>query len=222
MQKGEFGMEDSSPCRARGRPRTFDREVALGLAMELFWANGYHGSSISDLTERMGIGTKSLYAAFGSKEQLFSEALQLYLATFEKVILDGFDKAATARKAVEAFLRASAASMTRPISERPRGCMVTLTFFGDHDPEALGGMLRSTRSGLFEVLVIRLRRAVEEGDFSRSIDIAELARFVQIVHSGMTVRSRDGASQAELDGVVDIAMAAWDSIVDRSQFRATR
>jgi AcrR family transcriptional regulator len=209
-------MEAPLPRPARGRPRTFDRETALAMAMELFWTNGYHGTSISDLTERMGIGTKSLYAAFGSKEQLFSEALQLYLATFEEVIWDGFGQAATAREAVEAFLHASAAGMTRPISERPRGCMVTLTFFGDHGPEALDGMLRSTRSGLFEVLVARLRRAVDEGDLSRSIDIAELARFVQIIHSGMTVRSRDGANQRELDAVVDIAMAGWDRIVDRA------
>lgn len=222
MQKGESGMEDSSCNRPRGRPRTFEREVALGLAMELFWANGYHATSVSDLTERMGIGTKSLYAAFGSKEQLFSEALQLYLATFEKVIWDGFDTSATARQAVEAFLRASADGMTRPLSDRPRGCMVTLTFFGDHDPETLDGLLRSTRSGLFEVLVTRLRRAVEEGDLSQSIDIAELARFIQVVHSGMTVRSRDGANRAELDGVVDIAMAGWDSITDRSRFGVNR
>ena len=183
--------------------------------MELFWTNGYEGTSISDLTERMGIGTKSLYAAFGSKEQLFSEALQLYLATFERVIWDGFDKAATAREAVNAFLHASAMGMTRPLAERPRGCMVTLTFFGDHGPEALDGLVRSTRSGLFELLVSRLKRAVDEGDLLQSTDIVELARFVQIVHSGMTVRSRDAADQAELEAVVDIAMAGWDSIVGR-------
>jgi AcrR family transcriptional regulator len=74
----------------------------------LFWANGYEATSISDLTERMGIGTKSLYAAFGSKEQLFSEALQLYLAIFEKVIWDRLQRATTAREAVSAFLHDSA------------------------------------------------------------------------------------------------------------------
>jgi AcrR family transcriptional regulator len=212
MQKAE---SNSLPHRPRGRPRNFDRDDALGQAMELFWANGYEGTSISGLTERMGIGTKSLYAAFGSKEQLFSEALQLYLATFEKVIWDGFDGAKTAREAVNAFLHASAIGMTRPLAERPRGCMVTLTFFGDHGPAALDGLIRSTRSGLFEVLVTRLKSAVNEGELSQSTDIVELARFVQVIHSGMTVRSRDGADQAELESVVDIAMAGWDSIVGR-------
>lgn len=215
MQNSKSNTGGSLPRRARGRPRNFDREAALGRAMELFWTNGYEGTSISDLTEQMGIGTKSLYAAFGSKEQLFSEALQLYLATFEKVIWDGFDKAETAREAVNTFLHASATSMTRPLAERPRGCMITLTFFGDHGPEALDELVRSTRSGLFELLVARLKRAIYDGDLSQSTDIVELARFIQIVHSGMTIRSRDAADRAELEAIVDIAMAGWDSIVGR-------
>jgi AcrR family transcriptional regulator len=219
MQKSE---STPLPHRARGRPRNFDRDAALGRAMELFWANGYEGTSISDLTERMGIGTKSLYAAFGSKEQLFSEALQLYLATFEKVIWDGFDGAKTAREAVKAFLHASAMGMTRPLAERPRGCMVTLTFFGNHGPEALDRLIRSTRSGLFDVLVTRLKRALDEGELSQSTDIVQLARFVQVIHSGMTVRSRDGASQEELEAVVAIAMAGWDSTVSRPGIQSGR
>lgn len=216
MQKTEPNTDASLPRRARGRPRNFDREAALEEAMRLFWANGYEATPISDLTERMGIGTKSLYAAFGSKEQLYAEALRLYLATFEKVVWKGFGTAATAREAVNAFLHACAMGMTRPVAERPRGCMVTLTFFGDHGPDALDGLMRSTRNGLFDLLMTRLKRAVDEGELSLSTDIIGLARFVQIVHSGMTVRSRDGADQAELQTVVDIAMAGWDSIVGRS------
>jgi hypothetical protein len=95
------------------------------------------------------------------------------------------------------------AGMTRPVAERPRGCMVTLTFFGDHGPHELDGLLRSTRSGLFDLLVTRLQRAVDEGELSQATDIVGLARFVQIVHSGMTVCSRDGADRAELQAVVD-------------------
>lgn len=216
MQKTESTQKEISPRRARGRPRNFDRDAALAQAMRLFWANGFEATSISALTERMGIGTKSLYAAFGSKEQLYSEALQLYLATFDDVVLGGFRKAASAREAVEAFLRDSAMGMTRPTAERPRGCMVTLSFFGDVGPDELDRLMRSTRSGLFELLMTRFRRAVDERDLPRSTDIVGLARFVQVVHSGMTVRSRDGADPAELQAVVDHAMAGWNSIVEQS------
>ena len=62
----------------RGRPRSFDLAAALRRAMEVFWARGYDGASMTDLTAAMGINSPSLYAAFGCKEALFREALELY------------------------------------------------------------------------------------------------------------------------------------------------
>ena len=63
---------------ARGRPREFDVENALDRALEVFWRKGYEGASLEDLTEAMGINRPSLYAAFGSKEELFRLALDRY------------------------------------------------------------------------------------------------------------------------------------------------
>src|ERR1700674_5103645 len=72
--------EDAKPRRPRGRPRSFDREAALERAMEVFWRQGFEGSSLHDLTEAMGINPPSLYAAFGDKEHLFLEAVERYQA----------------------------------------------------------------------------------------------------------------------------------------------
>ena len=67
---------DGDPARpARGRPRSFDREVALDQAMRVFWSKGFAGTSLGDLTSAMGIASPSLYAAFGSKEGLFASCL---------------------------------------------------------------------------------------------------------------------------------------------------
>ena len=52
-----------------GRPREFDTEQAVARAMQLFWRQGYEGTSLTDLTEELGITRPSLYAAFGSKER---------------------------------------------------------------------------------------------------------------------------------------------------------
>ncbi len=61
-----------------GRPREFDRDQALHKAMLLFWQHGYEGTSMSALVETLGIASARIYAAFGSKEQLFREAVALY------------------------------------------------------------------------------------------------------------------------------------------------
>ena len=66
----------------RGRPRSFDREDALRRAMEVFSALGYEGATLTGLQEAMGgITAPSFYAAFGSKEDLFREAVELYSKT---------------------------------------------------------------------------------------------------------------------------------------------
>src|ERR1700733_15269525 len=61
-----------------GRPREFDIDRALERAMELFWRQGYEGTSLADLTRELGVTRPSLYAAFESKEGLFLKALDLY------------------------------------------------------------------------------------------------------------------------------------------------
>src|ERR1700726_2934058 len=63
-----------------GRPREFDIDRALERAMELFWRQGYEGTSVADLTRELGLTRPSLYAAFKSKEALFLRALDLYEA----------------------------------------------------------------------------------------------------------------------------------------------
>jgi AcrR family transcriptional regulator len=47
--------------------------------MWLFWEQGYDATGVADLTRAMGITPPSLYAAFGSKEELFRRAVARYL-----------------------------------------------------------------------------------------------------------------------------------------------
>ena len=66
--------------RARGRPRNFDRSIALHQAMKLFWERGYEGTSFDDLIAAMGISPSSFYNSFGNKERLYQEATEAYMA----------------------------------------------------------------------------------------------------------------------------------------------
>jgi AcrR family transcriptional regulator len=61
-----------------GRPRKFDIDEALDRAVLVFWQLGYERTTLTDLCEAMSINRPSLYAAFGTKEQLFHRALDRY------------------------------------------------------------------------------------------------------------------------------------------------
>ena len=63
---------------AVGRKKTFDEDVVLKAAMDVFWEKGYIGASLSELTQRMGINKPSLYSTYGNKEALFIRATKLY------------------------------------------------------------------------------------------------------------------------------------------------
>src|ERR1700687_3375777 len=73
-------MKSETAPAQRGRPRAFDPDVALERAMHVFWAKGYEGAALSDLTRAMRINRPSLYAAFGNKEELFRKVLDRYMA----------------------------------------------------------------------------------------------------------------------------------------------
>lgn len=198
--------------RSRGRPREFDRVAALGAATRLFWIKGYEATSIADLTEAMGIGTKSLYAAFGSKDALYAEALKYYYTTYEGLVWTRFRKASTAREAALAFLEDSAVAMTGGDCDLPHGCMATLATVGSEGHSELCDLMRATRAGGFDILKARFDAARSDGDLEPTADTTKLARFVQIVQSGMAIRARDGADRAELHAVAEMAVSGWDNI----------
>lgn len=196
----------------RGRPRGFDRAEALRRAMRLFWARGYEGTSIGDLTETLGIGKPSLYAAFGSKEALFREAVELYDAEEGAPIQEALDAAPTARSAVEAALRHNARAYAS--ADSPRGCMTVLSsLLGTPENEAVRQFLCENRRAGEDALRQRIERGMAEGDVPAQADAARIAAFYTTVTQGLSVQALDGASQADLDAIVDSAMAAWEGLL---------
>jgi AcrR family transcriptional regulator len=216
MQKS---AEDLPTCgsgdRRRGRPRAFDRDAALSAAMHIFWEKGFSATSINDLTRAMGIGSPSLYAAFGSKELLYAEALNHYRTSHEHIVWERFLAADTARAAIAAFLQDSAAGL----SQTPNGCMVTLSAVGAEGHVDLGALVTSARRATLERLKMRLEQGVVEGEIGDNVDILALARFVQTVQNGMSLLARDRASRADLDAVAETAMLGWDAQVQRDHHK---
>ena len=192
---------------ARGRPRSFDRTAALEAATRVFWQKGFTAASMNDLCEAMGISSPSLYAAFGSKEQLYIEAIRHYGSMGAPQLGQALESAPTARQGVEAFLRFSARSLACP--DRPLGCMVVLSSVASEGIAGLSEMILEERKRSLKMVEARLRRGIQEGDLPRGTNIKELARFYVTVQQGMSIQARDGTPPKTLDAVATTAMRAW-------------
>ena len=192
---------------APGRPRSFDADAALDRALALFWRHGYEGTSLSDLTEVMGIGRPSLYAAFGDKENLFRRALDRYAtgpAAFAQTALEE----PTARAVVERLLRDAAEAVTDP--RLPPGCLAVQGALAcGAGNEAIRYELARRRADNEAALRGRLERAAAEGDLPPDADPADLARYVATVFQGMAVQAAGSATRDELRRVAERALAAW-------------
>lgn len=201
----------------RGRPRAFDRDAALRGAMELFWAVGYEAATLEDLQAAMGgISPPSFYAAFGSKERLFYEVVELYRTTVGGEPARALDGHATGRAAVEAMLTTAAGAFCLP--DRPRGCLLVMGAMScARTSKAVEEYVQQLRSQAPELIRHRLERCVQDGDLSPCVDLEALVSFYATVLYGLAVRARDGASQEALRAAVAGAMAAWDPLTATSQ-----
>lgn len=188
-----------------GRPREFDREEALAKARDSFWAHGYEGTSISDLVDALGLSSSRIYAAFGTKEELFREAVELYRDGEGGAALRALQAGTTALESIEAMLRAAILTYTRP--GRPPGCMVvTAAANCSADNAAVTNWLADYRRARTRAIHDRLQRGVDEGDLSRIADVQMLADYFSALMSGLSTQARDGVSRGRLLALIPSAM----------------
>src|SRR6266446_5396063 len=200
-----FGMKSKTPPTRRGRPRAFDPDAALDRAMHVFWAKGYEGASLSNLTRAMRINRPSLYAAFGNKEQLFRKVLDRYMdgpvAYFGEALA-----APKARDVVEEIFLGTARMGDDP--RIPAGCLMVQGALACGDA-SVRKEVAARRAASEAALRRRLQKAKREGDLPKNADPAELASYVMTVVRGMAVQSAGGATRNQLRRIAKIALRAW-------------
>ena len=197
------------PDKPVGRPRSFDRDDALRKAAVLFWQHGFSGTSTRMLTAALAISTSSLYGTFGSKAELFGEAVRTYALRYSAI----YDRAVadpSISRAVRRVLTESVDEFVRTDQHHP-GCLTSSAVMTD-SPATMD--VRAYVTELQRSDTARLRARIEEeirdGGASATTDAAAVTELVQTLWHGLSARADLGAGREELRSAVDVALTLLD------------
>jgi len=191
------------------RPRKFDKTQVLDKAMEVFWSQGFAGTSMSDLTEAMGLSKSSLYDTFGSKHELFLASMDHYRENVSAQIRSVINLNAPARQVIASVVGRSVDRILDPAGKR--GCFLNncAVEVGPHDAEAAA---RSASGlGIMEETFVQLiERGQTEGSISATKDARALARFLTSTINGIMVMGKANPDRSALNDIAETALSALD------------
>lgn len=192
-----------------GRPREFDREQALLKARDLFWRQGYEGTSMSDLVAELGIASARIYKAFGSKELLFREAIASYENHEGGFAERAFSEETGVRAAIKRLLEDAVALYSR--GDLPQGCMVVSSAASvSAENSGIKTWLAEHRLLRTQGIIERLQLAVKNGELPADTDADSLGDYFAVFLHGLSIQARDGVTKERLLAAVDVALSALD------------
>jgi TetR/AcrR family transcriptional regulator, copper-responsive repressor len=198
----------TEPSRPRGRPRGFDRDDVLDRAMLLFWERGYEATSVSELTDAMGITPPTLYNFFGDKKRLFLEVVDRYQTGPGCFAAKALTEEPTAERSIRQLLIRAALSFSKP--NGPKGCLVVLgaTNCGPESYDVFTA-LADRRRAAERAVRSRIVAGQKAGELSDGADIDALAGMVTATLYGLAIKARDGVSRDTLRKIIEQTMNAW-------------
>jgi AcrR family transcriptional regulator len=197
----------SSP--RRGRPPSYDRDVALRAIRDVFWERGFSAASLDDIAAATGMNRPSLYGAFGDKREMYLAALRMFAVESGHEMKKALE-APTLREALEAFYGWAIREYVSG-NAGPRGCLIICTAVTESARDAtIRSALAEILAEVDSVVAVRIARAQVEGDRCVAGDAKFLAQLATSVLHSMAVRARAGARRSEL---LKIARATVEFIV---------
>lgn len=189
------------------RPRGFELdEVAEGL-LNTFWLRGYARTSIPNLTEATGLLPGSLYAAFGSKEDMFRVAVARYIDQIRAALTPDVRGLAGLQRILDNVVR-----LTTSDPER-RGCLLLNAI-----PESstlsdeTRGELQAGLKEMRRLLRDRLREAAAEAGVT--LDLDQLGALCFAAAVSIRVLGRAGQDRRLLQEIANGATAAVRGALD--------
>jgi len=195
-----------------GRNRSFDKDYALEQAMFVFWTNGYPGTSLSNLTNAMEINKSSLYSAFGNKEKLFNQAIDLYSNKYGIVHTDELLKVEIKlSERIRNFLLSITQMITS--SKLPTGCLIcnsTSEIAGNCLPDKAAKNISAMNQQTIISLTDFFEKEQEKGNLNDKLSANTLANYLLTLQFGLAISARNGSDMEELKEVINFSIGQFE------------
>ncbi len=186
------------------RSKTYNDDLVLEKAMNVFWIHGYEATSVRLLEKEMGINQFSIYASFKNKKNLFINALRKYR---EYVIANSFQpllQEGAGFTELEKFLLGALTS--KKGMEEKKGCLVVNTAgeIGEHDPD-IALEINRYYNFIRNMILKVLQNAVKKGEIPANTDIEKQASFFLGVMQGISVAGKT-MEKNRLNDFIEVAL----------------
>ena len=187
-----------------GRPREFDEADVLDKVMDVFWAQGYEGTGMSDIMSATGLTKGSLYKAFTNKHTLYLKALERYEERHVNAMVTTLEVGEDPRAQIEMFLDA-------PIKDAEaagpnRGCFLCNASADRADfDEATRARVKR---GFHKLAAPLTKLAAALSPEGKPAQAEESAQMLLAVYAGMRIMSRSGLDLNQLQATKRAALRA--------------
>ena len=191
------------------RTKSFNEDVVLKKAVDLFWKKGYNGTSIQDLVDHLGINRASIYSTFGNKEALFQKAFTQYQEESHKGVMSMLDSFDSIKEGISKLFHWA---VEDTLSDKERKGCFAVNIAGELQPNdsELRKMLLDNQSFMVKVFKDYLRRGVERGEISQDKDLDAIAMYLFTLSNGIRIVSKVDNDRDGLNRMLESALSVLD------------
>jgi len=190
------------------RTKEFDPDIALEIAVEVFWRLGYEHTSLDTLMREMGISKQSLYDTFGDKRSIYFRAMSHYREQTNASLRDLFVTEKSVRKG---FARLFQSIIRESKAQHERGCLLmNANLSRSIDDVEVKKFLRANQRDVERIFRTAFVEAKERGEIGSVKDPVTLSKFFVATIQGMRALARLNHDRNELAHIAAVALAALD------------
>lgn len=187
------------------RAREYDTKDVLEKAMVLFWQQGFHNTSMENLTQATQLSRSSLYEAFHSKEGIFLQALAHYEEQVVDAVMGELERSGLGLTGIEQAFGAVLAGAAQPDRWGCLMCNTSSELAGGQPAvvrkvQAFHGRVRAAFLGA-------LRIAKRSQEVAPAANVEQLADFLGCAFQGLCHAIRSPMERQTVQTFVSVTLS---------------